>query len=220
MRVTPGRGIAHLSPDLYAPVVRSAVCLAGILAVCALAHAQGSPDAGVVAPATPDGAVPTAPDAGVAAIDAPAAPPASVPADAAISQVDAAGAPAVDASAEVPAPALAPPSRSQDAAWLLVGGALTFVTTGIVFAYAVNSTETDIDDLYINATGPTFDQKTKDRYDELVKEGNRFQYLSWISFGIAGGMAIGATVMFWKHHNEAKVTPIVTPNSAGVSVRF
>jgi hypothetical protein len=205
----PGRGIAHLSPDLYAPVVRSAVCLAGILAICALAHAQGSPDAGVPVDVPPDASVSA--DAGVDA----AAPP---PVDAAIPPVDAAG--AADAPVEVAAPVLLPTSRRDDAAWLLVGGALTFVTTAVVLAYAAESTETDIEDLYVSLNGQGFDQKTQERYDELVKQGNRYQYLSWISFGVAGGMAIGATVLFWKHRKEPAVTPIVTPNSAGVSVRF
>jgi hypothetical protein len=199
----PGRGIAHLSPDLYAPVVRSAVCLAGILAICALAHAQ-APDAGVDAPMDASVSV----DAGVDA----AAP------DAAIPPVDAAG--EADAAVEVAAPVLLPPTRREDAAWLLVGGALTFVTTAVVLAYAAESTETDIEDLYVSLNGQGFDEKTQERYDDLVKQGNRYQYLSWISFGVAGGMAIGATVLFWKHHKEPAVTPMVTPNSAGVSVRF
>jgi len=152
-------------------------------------------------------------------IDAP--PPTPVATDAAVSPTDAAGAtPPADAATEVAAPALTPPSRNQDAAWLLVGGALTFVTTGIVLAYAAESTETDIEDLYLSLNGVQFDAKTQERYDELVRQGNRYQYLSWISFGVAGGMAIGATVMFWKHHKESKVAPIITPNSAGVSVRF
>src|SRR5690349_7765101 len=131
----PGRGIAHLSPDLYAPVVRSAVCLAGILAICALAHAQGEPDAGVA----PDASVSV--DAGVDAAPVP-------PVDAAPHPVDAAG--EADASVEVAAPVLRPTSRREDAAWLLVGGALTFVTTAVVLAYAAESTETDIEDLYVS----------------------------------------------------------------------
>ncbi|HUS29603.1 MAG TPA: hypothetical protein VMZ53_13915 [Kofleriaceae bacterium] len=198
--------------------MRSAVCLAGILAICALAHAQGSPDAGVPSPDAGLAAPSVAVDAGVAPmIDAPPAPMAIDAA--AAGPVDAAG--QADAAADVSL-ALPPPSRSQDAAWLLVGGTLTFITTGIVLAYAAESTETDIEDLYVSLNGqsPTFDAKTQERYDELVKQGNRYQYLSWISFGIAGGMAIGATVLFWKHHKEPAVVPVVTPNSAGVSVRF
>jgi CRISPR/Cas system CMR subunit Cmr4 (Cas7 group RAMP superfamily) len=137
------------------------------------------------------------------------------PADAAI-PVDA----AVEVQPDAATSVLPAPSRNQDAAWLLVGGTLTFVTTAIVLAYAAESTETDIEDLYLSLNGVQFDAKTQERYDELVRQGNRYQYLSWISFGVAGGMAIGATVMFWKHHKETKVAPIITPNSAGVSVRF
>ena len=186
--------------------MRSSVSLVGVLlALCAVAHAQEPADASL-----PDAPVPPAVDA------APAPPPdaAMVP-DAA---VDAAIEPDAAVASMIPVP-----SRRQDAAWLLVGGALTFVTTGIVLAYAANSTETDIEDLYvsINGTPPVFDAKTKARYDELVAQGNRDQYLSWVSFGVAGGMAIGATILFWKHRaHEPAVAPIVTSTSAGVSVRF
>lgn len=189
--------------------MRSYASFAGVLlALCAVAHAQeptdaGLPDAPVVVDAPP---APPPPDAAVAAPDASAPP------------VDAAALPDASVTSMIPVP-----SRRQDAAWLLVGGALTFVTVGIVFAYAANSTETDIEDLYvsINGTPPVFDAKTKARYDELVAQGNRDQHLSWISFGVAGGMAIGATILFWKHRtHEPAVTPIVTPSSAGVSVRF
>jgi hypothetical protein len=196
--------------------VRSLLSLTGLLAVCALAHAQ-SPDAGVPIDAAPS--VPA--DAGVPlAVDAAPPPPPPPPVDAAVASptpVDAAAEP--DAAVGVSL-ALPPPSRSEDAAWLLVGGALTFITTGIVLAYAAEATETDIEDLYASLDSPTFDEKTQARYDELVKQGNRYQYLSWTSFGVATGMAIGATVFFWKHRKEPQVTPIVTPNSAGVSVRF
>jgi hypothetical protein len=192
--------------------VRTLATLVGILAICALAHAQNAPDAGVAPPPSDAAALSDASPSPDAA-PAPATPDASaaVPVDG-----------SVEPDAVVGTSMLPTPSRREDAAWLLVGGALTFVTTGIVLAYAVESTEADLDDLYVTVNGgqPVFDAKTQARYDELVKQGDRLEKLSWISFGVAGGMAIGATVLFWKHRKEPTVTPIVTPNSAGVSVRF
>ena len=112
------------------------------------------------------------------------------------------------------------PSRNKDAAWLFVGGALAFATTGVVLAYASNSSEADLEDLYVSLDGkpPVFDAKTRARYDDLVAEGRRYEHLSWASFGVAGGMAIGAAIMFWRSAHE--VAPVITPNSAGVAVRF
>jgi hypothetical protein len=110
-------------------------------------------------------------------------------------------------------------SPSKDAAWLLVGGSLAFVTTGAVLAYSADASEKDLEDLYLTVEGgpATFDAKTAARYDQLVDEGHRFEHLSWASFGIAGGMAIGAAICFWR---AREVTPVVTPNSAGVALKF
>jgi tetratricopeptide (TPR) repeat protein len=113
-------------------------------------------------------------------------------------------------------------SRNKDAAWLLVGGALTFVTAGAVLAYSIGSSEQDLRDLYTSTTGrtPVFDDKTRERYDELVAEGKRFELLAWTSFGLAAGCAIGAAIYFRRAARDVTVTPMVTPTSAGVSVRF
>ena len=126
------------------------------------------------------------------------------------------------------APAATPmvePSKNQDRAWLFVGGSLAFVTAGVVLAYSAESAEQDIKDLYISNGGnpPEFDAETKERYDDLVAEGDRYQYLAWTSFGLAAGCAIGATIFFLRDRNdEVSVTPIVTPKQTGVSatIRF
>lgn len=109
---------------------------------------------------------------------------------------------------------------SKDAAWLLVGGSLAFVTTGAVLAYSADASEKDLEDLYLtNDGGPaTFDAKTAARYEAVLDEGHRFEHLSWASFGVAGGMAIGAAICFWRASGE--VTPVVTPTSAGVALKF
>lgn len=122
-----------------------------------------------------------------------------------------------------PAPAVTP-SRNKDIAWLFVGGALTFVTTGAVLAYSTSSAEADLRDLYLSPSGtpPRFDSDTQRRYDDLVAEGERYELLSIISFSLAGACAAGASYFFWRASQESEpvVTPVVTPTSAGVSVRF
>lgn len=117
-----------------------------------------------------------------------------------------------------PTPGLAT-SKRKDAAWLLVGGTLTFVTTGIVLAYSANSSEQDLRDLYVSNNGrpPRFDANTQKRYDDLVSEGERFEHLSWAAFGLAGGCAIAATVLFLKADAPVTVAPVVTPKETGVS---
>jgi hypothetical protein len=120
--------------------------------------------------------------------------------------------------------------RGSDTPWLLVGGALAFVTAGAVLAYSASSSEQDIRDLYIGLDGmtPAFDAKTMARYNDLVDEGHRYQYLSWGAFGIAAGFGIAATILFVREHDEhaddqrVTITPHASPSSAGVSatVRF
>jgi hypothetical protein len=148
-------------------------------------------------------------------------PPTPAPTDAAPTDsapTDAAPADAAPAEPATPMPGLAT-SKRKDAAWLLVGGALTFVTTGIVLAYSANSSEQDLRDLYVSNDGdpPRFDANTQKRYDDLVSEGERFEHLSWAAFGLAGGCAIAATVLFLKADAPVTVTPIATPKETGVS---
>jgi tetratricopeptide (TPR) repeat protein len=124
--------------------------------------------------------------------------------------------------AELSPPPAAPieqPSKNKDRAWLFVGGSLAFVTAGAVLAYSAESAEQDVKDLYVSNNGgpPEFDAETKERYDDLVAEGNRYQYLSWASFGLAAGCAIGATIFFLRDRNDVSVTPVVTPKETGVS---
>lgn len=129
--------------------------------------------------------------------------------------------PAPAAPVEVPAEAvpMTEPSADKDRAWLFVGGALAFVTAGAVLAYATNSAEQDVRDLYIANGGrpPEYDANTKARYEDLISEGRRYQYLAWTSFGLAAGCAIGATIFFLRDPGNVTVTPVVTPTETGVS---
>jgi hypothetical protein len=110
------------------------------------------------------------------------------------------------------------------AAWLLVGGSIAFVTLGSVLAYSSNAAERDLQDLYVGLGGqtPAFDAGTRARYDEAVAEGERYEKLSWISFGIAGGLAIGAAVRFLtaSETETTEILPTVTPTGAGASARW
>jgi hypothetical protein len=126
------------------------------------------------------------------------------------------------------AAALIPPTREK-VAYLLGGGALALVTLGGVLAYAASSSENDVRDLYAGFAGqpPPFDAQTKQRYDDLVNEGRRYQHLAWAAFGLAGAAAVGVAVLFTVGHGDEPapprvpaVTPVVGPRGAGVSVRF
>ena len=127
------------------------------------------------------------------------------------------------APAPAPAPANAPPLLGRNrAAWLLVVGSIAFVTVGAVLAYSSNAAERDLEDLYVGLGGmtPVFDARTRARYDDAVAEGERYEKLSWISFGIAGGLAIGAAVRFLTASETAVITPTVSPTGAGATAAF
>jgi len=143
-------------------------------------------------------------------------------------------------SAAVPDPGLGsavppPPSTAQPGkhrlAWILVGGSIASLTVGAVLGYSANAAESDVNDLYVglNGTPPVFNSSTQKRFDDLVAEGERYQTLSWVAFGIAGGLAIGAAIKFATAKDDevdtkqsVRVTPTVSPRGAGVSavIRF
>lgn len=113
-------------------------------------------------------------------------------------------------------------------AWLFVTGSIALVTVGAVLAYSADSAENDISDLYVGLAGtpPAFDRQTKRLYDDLVAEGQRYERLSWLSFGLAGVTAGVAGYLFWREHDRASreksitVTPAVTQDGAGVRAAF
>ncbi len=119
-----------------------------------------------------------------------------------------------------------PPLRGRhQGPWLMVGGSIAFVTIGIVLAYSANASENDISDLYVGLEGtpPAFDPRTKQRYDDLVAEGERYQNLSRLSFALAAGLGIGAAVWFYLDRDrkpaerKALVTPTIRDGGAGVT---
>ncbi|HMG54187.1 MAG TPA: hypothetical protein VK601_11905, partial [Kofleriaceae bacterium] len=100
------------------------------------------------------------------------------------------------------------------------------VALGGVLTYATNSAENDVRDLYAGFAGqpPAFDAQTRKRYDDLLDQGRRYQHLAWAAFGLAGAAAVGVTVLFTVGRDAEpappRVTPVVGPRGAGVSVRF
>lgn len=120
-------------------------------------------------------------------------------------------------------PALTARNRS---AWLFVTGSIALVTVGAVLAYSADSAENDINDLYVGFGGspPVYDRETKRLYEEMIAEGERYQTLSWISFGLAGATAGVAAFLFWREARaekpQAVVAPAVTEDGAGVRAIF
>ncbi len=121
------------------------------------------------------------------------------------------------------------PSTPHQIAWLLGGSTIALVTLGGVLAYATKSAENDVRDLYAGFAGrtPSYDAATQKRYRELVDEGRRYERLSWTAFGLAGATAIGAALLFVIGGSggdadaaPARVAPVVTARSAGVTIEF
>ena len=120
------------------------------------------------------------------------------------------------------AAAPAPLRAKHQGPWLLVGGSIALLTVGAVLAYSANASEADISDLYVGLEGnpPVFDKRTKQRYDDLIAEGERYEKLSWASFALAAGLAGGAAIWFYVSRDEAETTvisPTVGPDGAGAS---
>jgi hypothetical protein len=131
--------------------------------------------------------------------------------------------PAADAGAPA-APVLAP-SNPHKVAWVLTGTGIALATLGSVLAYAADSSENDIRDLYVGFAGqpPTFDARTQKNYNELIDRGRQYEHLSWAAFGLAGAAGVGAIVLFFiggREEASLRVAPVVTSRTAGVAVRF
>jgi hypothetical protein len=117
---------------------------------------------------------------------------------------------------------------NRSAAWIAVGTSLGFITVGAVMAYSAKSSQDSITNLYGPAgqLPPVYDPATQKRYDDLTSQGDRYQLLSYISFGVAGAAAIAAVVLWSRTGDEhpastsvgaLQVTPVVTPSGAGIS---
>jgi hypothetical protein len=129
------------------------------------------------------------------------------------------------------------PRWTRTAGWITVGVAAVALTTGSVLGTSALSRQEDLKRLTefrdMNGEPKQYTGSVKADYEEKVKEGKNLNTYALVSFGVAGGFAVVATVFFIadaagdkKHPAAEKATtwiiPTVSPNAAGVSagVRF
>jgi hypothetical protein len=127
-------------------------------------------------------------------------------------------------------------SWKRSVGWISMGVTVIFGTAGAILAMSSDSREQDVkalDDFRDPDGNPVpFEGNVSDRYETLVQEGERFNKLSEISFGVAGGaLLIGATLLILDassgHHNGESgsaigLVPVVDHHGGGVaaSLRF
>ena len=132
-----------------------------------------------------------------------------------------------------PPPKVAPATKSHTTgAWIATGTGIAFATVGAVLALSASSTQDDLNDLLATRTPsgqpPVFDGVTRTRYNDLITTGERYQTLSWVSFGVAGAAGIAATYLFLTSDGstqerspatagKALITPTIGRNFASVS---
>jgi hypothetical protein len=155
------------------------------------------------------------------------------------SAVDAASVPEVAEPAPVTAAPvtaqglLVPPAPRRVGAWIATGTAIGFVALGTVMALSASSTQSDLDALLAtrnsNGNPPAFDGTTSARYNTLIQNGERYQTLSWISFGVAGAATAAAAYLFVSSRRSetsplarTTLTPTIGRDFAAIatSIRF
>jgi hypothetical protein len=126
-----------------------------------------------------------------------------------------------------PRPSLAGSSTTwqQTAAWTSVGVSVALLTTGAVLGLSARSRQEDVENLIdfrdVEGRPAEFDGAARERYEDLLDEGDRLERWSIISLSAAGVAAAAAVVFFVIDDGPApravEVTPAVTPEGAGVS---
>lgn len=173
--------------------------------------------------------------------------PAPLLAQAAAPEAPAAAPEAPPAAPEAPPGARGPADLSarRSAAWVAVGVAAAFATTSAVLALSAESREADIEyliDLRSAGAGTPsrFSRPVRERYDELVREGEELSFYSWVTMGLAGVAALSAVTLFvlddpgsarserpGAHDHSAdpgaasaraRVSPMLLPGGAGVTL--
>jgi hypothetical protein len=93
-----------------------------------------------------------------------------------------------------------PSSWKRTAAWVSVGVAMAFATTGAVLGLSASSREEDIQNLinFREATGQPkpFTGTTKERYEDLIDEGKKLDRFSKMAFVVAGAGTAAAITFF------------------------
>jgi tetratricopeptide (TPR) repeat protein len=153
-----------------------------------------------------------------------AAPPAGSQAPAAASDQEAVGAAAVSA----PPRSLEEeePSWQKTAAWTSVGIAVALVTTGAVLGLSAASREEDVQNLvdFRDAEGQpaTYTGATRERYNDLISEGDRLESLAVVAFAASGVAAASAALFFVldaraAHADDLALRPTAGPGGVGLS---
>ncbi len=92
------------------------------------------------------------------------------------------------------------PSWQRTAAWSSVGIAIALATTGAVLGLSAASREEDVDNLieFRDAEGQpaTFTGATRERYNDLISEGDRLESLAVVAFAASGAAAAAAALFF------------------------
>ena len=83
----------------------------------------------------------------------------------------------------------------------------------------------DLTDIRVMGRPPEFTADNQVRYDDLVKQGERYETLSWVAFGAAGAAFATATVLFLTSRSDDSpeqppVSIQVTGNGAAITGTF
>lgn len=119
------------------------------------------------------------------------------------------------------------PSWQRTAAWTSVGIALALVTTGAVLGLSAASREEDVQNLvdFRDAEGQpaTYTGATRERYNDLISEGDRLESLAVVAFAASGVAAASAALFFVLDARAADadgataLRPTAGPDGVGLS---
>jgi hypothetical protein len=118
------------------------------------------------------------------------------------------------------------PSWQRTAAWSSVGIAIALVTTGAVLGLSAASREEDVDNLieFRDAEGQpaTYTGATRERYNDLISEGDRLESLAVVAFAASGVAAASAALFFVldaraSRRDETALRPTAGPAGVGLS---
>jgi hypothetical protein len=118
------------------------------------------------------------------------------------------------------------PTWQRTAAWSSVGIAIALVTTGAVLGLSAASREEDVDNLieFRDAEGQpaTYTGATRDRYNDLISEGDRLESLAVVAFAASGVAAASAALFFVldaraSRREETALRPTAGPAGVGLS---
>jgi hypothetical protein len=121
------------------------------------------------------------------------------------------------------------PSWQRSAGWVLMGGTIAFATAGTILAMSGASREEDLESLadFRDPTGmpASYDGTVRERYEDLVDEGDRFNTWATIAFGAAGVcLAASVTLLVLDSRSGggesgsaiSRLRPVLTEHGGGV----